>query len=166
MQGKRKDIFVSNSGSPFRSVFKLKSMEDGSKDLVVVGQYNFQEEIESHADSVDINNILDRYARGDISVLNRVASVYGDFTTMPTTLGELSQRILDANDLFNNLDIDVRREFDFDAGKFFNSLGTEKFNNVVEKYAKNAVKQSDPVVTPVEPVVTPAEPVIKESEVK
>ena len=115
MFGKRKDTIVSNSGSPYRNVFKLKSMEDGSKDLVVVGQYNFQEEIQSHADSVDIQNILDRYARGDISVLNRVASVYGDFTSMPSTLGELSQRILDANDLFNNLDIDVRREFDFDA---------------------------------------------------
>lgn len=144
MIGKRKDTFYSNPGSPFRKVFKLKVMEDGSKDLVCVGEYNFYDEIQSHKDSVDINNILDRYARGDISVLNRVASVYGDFTSMPTTLGELSQRILDANDLFNNLDVDVRREFDFDAGKFFSSLGTEKFNEVVEKYAKDAVKKTEP----------------------
>lgn len=160
MIGKRKDTFISNAGSPFRKVFKLKVMEDGSRDLVEVGQYNFYDEIQSHADSVDIKNILDRYARGDVSVLNRVASVYGDFTSMPTSLGELSQRILDANDLFNNLDVDVRREFDFDAGKFFNSLGTEKFNKVVEKYAKNAVSKTDSVEPTTDSTLN------KESEVK
>lgn len=157
---KREDSFISNAGSPYRKVFKLKVQDDGSRDLVAVGEYNFYDEIQSHADSVDISNILDRYARGDISVLNRVSSVYGDFTSMPTTLGELSQRILDANDLFNNLAVDVRREFDFDAGKFFASLGSEKFNSIVEKYAKNSVTKTEPAVTKTE------SDVIMESEVE
>lgn len=155
---KKENNFVSCCGSPMRKVFKLKVMEDGSRDLVQVGEYNFYEEIQSHKDSVDIQNILDRYARGDISVLNRVASVYGDFTSMPTTLGELSQRILDANTLFDNLDVDVRREFDFDPGKFFNSLGTEKFNNIVDKYTNKSVENNqNDSVPPIE---------VKESEVK
>lgn len=162
MNFKKKDVFISNSGSPFRKVFKLKVQEDGSRDLVVVGEYNFYDEIQSHADSVDIQKILDRFARGDISVLNRVASVYGDFTNMPTDLGELSQRILDANDLFNNLDVDVRREFDFDPGKFFGSLGSEKFNKIVEKYASNAVKKDESTVVDNKPTVE----VNSESEVK
>lgn len=128
------EIPVSNAGSRLHNDYKMKVFEDGSRDLVVVGQIDTYEIIQSHKDSVDLKLTLERYARGDDSAINRRQAFFGDFTNMPTSLAELSQRILDANDLFNSLDVEARREFDFDAGKFFASIGTPEFDSIVSKY--------------------------------
>lgn len=128
------DIPVSCVGTMFENDYKMKVFDDGSRDLVIVGQTDIYSKIQSFKDSVDLKLVLERYARGDESALNRRHAFFGDFTHMPTSLAELSQRILDASDLFNNLDVEVRREFDFDAGKFFASIGTEKFDAIAAKF--------------------------------
>lgn len=162
------DLFPTNKGTPLHNDYKMKVFEDGSRDLVVVGQINTYEIIQSHKDSVDLKLTLERYARGDDSAINRRQAFFGDFTNMPTSLSELSQRILDAQDLFNSLDVEARREFDFDAGKFFASIGTPEFDAIVEKY--NPVVE-EPVLPNVsretldpieEPVPSTVEPVISE----
>lgn len=161
-------IPTSNVGSRFHNDYKMKVFDDGSRDLVVVGQIDIYEMIQSHRDSVDLKLTLERYARGDDSALNRRQAFFGDFTNMPTNLSELSQRILDAQDLFNSLDVDARREFDFDAGKFFASIGTPEFESIVRKY--DPVEDS-PVLPNVsretfdpleEPMPSTVEPVLSE----
>lgn len=159
---------VSEAGTRFHNDYKMKVFEDGSRDLVVVGQIDTYEIIQSHKDSVDLKLTLERYARGDDSAINRRQAFFGDFTNMPTSLSELSQRILDAQDLFNSLDVEARREFDFDAGKFFASIGTPEFDAIVEKY--NPVVE-EPVIPNVsretldsfeEPMPSTVEPVLSE----
>ncbi len=158
----------SEAGTRFHKDYKMKVFEDGSRDLVVVGQIDTYEMIQSHKDSVDLKLTLERYARGDDSAINRRQAFFGDFTNMPTSLAELSQRILDAQDLFNSLDVEARREFDFDAGKFFASIGTPEFDAIVEKY--NPVVE-EPVIPNVsretfdpleEPMPSTVEPVLSE----
>lgn len=148
-------------GTSFENDYKMKVFDDGSRDLVVVGTIDTYSKIQSYKDSVDLKLTLERYARGDESALNRRHAFFGDFTHMPTTLAELSQRIIDANDLFNNLDIEARREFDFDAGKFFASIGTEKFNAIASKFNPDGTLIDKPIVNPVPtqkptPAPTPA----------
>lgn len=154
----------SNAGTRFHNDYKMKVFEDGSRDLVVVGQIDTYEIIQSHKDSVDLKLTLERYARGDDSAINRRQAFFGDFTNMPTSLSELSQRILDAQDLFNSLDVEARREFDFDAGKFFASIGTPEFDAIVEKYnpiveepvLPNVSRETlDPIAEPVPSTVEP-----------
>lgn len=154
----------SNGGSRFHNDYKMKVFEDGSRDLVVVGQIDTYEIIQSHKDSVDLKLTLERYARGDDSAINRRQAFFGDFTNMPTSLAELSQRILDAQDLFNSLDVEARREFDFDAGKFFASIGTPEFDAIVEKYnpiveepvLPNVSRETlDPIAEPMPSTVEP-----------
>lgn len=125
--------YYSNSGSPTEHQRKLKVDEYGRKELVIVGEIDSFGMIQSHKDSVDINLILDRFARGDASVLNKVQGVFGDFTSMPKTLAELSQRVLDAEQLFSNLPLEIREEFGHDPSQFFASIGSEKYNKAIEK---------------------------------
>lgn len=136
----------SDCGSRLHNDYKMKVFDDGTRDLVVVGQINIYEMIQSHKDSVDLKLTLERYARGDESSVNRRQAFFGDFTHMPTSLAELSQRILDAEDLFNTLDVDARRAFDFDAGKFFASIGTPEFETIVSKFNP---KPDKPIIQPV-----------------
>ena len=139
-------VIPSNPGSMFHNDYKMKVFDDGTRDLVVVGQIDTYEMIQSHKDSVDLKLTLERFARGDESAINRRQAFFGDFTNMPTTLSELSQRILDAQDLFNTLDVDARRAFDFDAGKFFASIGTPEFEAIVSQFNP---KPDKPVIQPV-----------------
>lgn len=145
------ELPATNAGSRLHNDYKMKVFDDGSRDLVVVGQVDTYEMIQSHRDSVDLKLTLERYARGDDSAINRRQAFFGDFTNMPTSLAELSQRILDAQDLFNSLDVDARREFDFDAGKFFASIGTPEFEAIVGKY--EPVPDSPIIPNPLDPTV-------------
>lgn len=149
-------------GTMFEDDYKMKVFDDGSRDLVVVGQTDVYSKIQSFKDSVDLKLVLERYASGDDSALNRRHAFFGDFTHMPTSLAELSQRILDANDLFNNLDVEARREFDFDAGKFFASIGTDKFNQIAAKFNPDGTLIDKPILkVDNNAVVSTSEPSVK-----
>ena len=60
-----------------------------------------------------------------------------------------------------DLPVDVRAEFKHSAAEFFTSIGTDKFNAVMDKYYKtDPVDPVDPgqptvPIQPVDPVVTP-----------
>lgn len=130
--------------------YQLSLGLDGKEVLVPVGEHDIYPEIQSHAKSVDINEIILRHQRGDIDVLAQRAGMYGDFTNMPTSYVELYQSVLDAQAYFDSLPLEVRQKFDHSFSKFFTSIGTPEFEAAF----------SQPVVDSV-PVVD-----IKESEVK
>lgn len=110
--------------------YQLSLAVDGKEVLVPVGEHDIYPEIQSHAKSVDINEIILRYQRGDIDVLAQRAGVYGDFTNMPTSYAELYQSVLDAQAYFDSLPLEVRQKFDHSFSKFFTSIGTPEFDAV------------------------------------
>lgn len=110
--------------------YQLSLAPDGKEVLVAVGEHDIYPEIQSHAKSVDINEIVLRYQRGDIDVLAQRAGVYGDFTNMPTSYAELYQNVLDAQAYFDSLPLEIRQKFDHSFSKFFSSIGTPEFNAV------------------------------------
>lgn len=107
--------------------YQLSLASDGKEVLVAVGEHDIYPEIQSHAKSVDINEIVLRYQRGDIDVLAQRAGMYGDFTNMPTSYAELYQNVLDAQAYFDSLPLEVRQKFDHSFSKFFTSIGTPEF---------------------------------------
>ena len=107
--------------------YQLSLAPDGKEVLVAVGEHDIYPEIQSHAKSVDINEIVLRYQRGDIDVLAQRAGMYGDFTNMPTSYAELYQNVLDAQAYFDSLPLEVRQKFDHSFSKFFTSIGTPEF---------------------------------------
>lgn len=110
--------------------YQLSLAPDGKEVLVAVGEHDIYPEIQSHAKSVDINEIILRHQRGDIDVLAQRAGLYGDFTNMPTSYAELYQSVLDAQAYFDSLPLDIRQKFDHSFSKFFTSIGTPEFNAV------------------------------------
>ena len=129
--------------------YQLSLSPDGKEVLVPVGEHDIYPEIQSHAKSVDINEIILRYQRGDIDVLAQRAGMYGDFTNMPTSYAELYQNVLDAQAYFDSLPLEVRQKFDHSFSKFFTSIGTPEFeaafsqpdvNNVNLNVAESEVK--------------------------
>lgn len=119
--------------------YQLSLAPDGKETLIAIGEHDIYPEIQSHAKSVDINEIILRYQRGDIDVLAQRAGMYGDFTDMPTSYAELYQSVLDAQAYFDSLPLEIRQKFDHSFSKFFTSIGTPEFNAVFSDSDVNVV---------------------------
>lgn len=122
---------VSESGSPFAATYKLKYGEDGSADLVIVGKVNVDEQIQSYRNSCDIQVLLERFANGDVTALSKTPSFYADLSDMPQSLAGYLQLIHDASEAFNSLSVDVRAKFDNNPDKFFASIGSDQFRQLL-----------------------------------
>lgn len=118
--------------------YQLSLAPDGKEILVAVGEHDIYPEIQSHAKSVDINEIILRYQRGDIDILAQRTGLYGDFTNLPTSYAELYQNVLDAQAYFDSLPLDIRQKFDHSFSKFFTSIGTPEFNAVFSQSVVDA----------------------------
>lgn len=74
---------------------------------------------QSFKDSTDINKILDKARKGHaISHVNRFGAEYGDFTDMPDLL-TAHERLKRAQEIFDELPAEVKREFGQDPQSFF-----------------------------------------------
>lgn len=120
----------SSIGSRIVPQYKMSIDENGKRELKKVGEIDLYAEIQSYAQSVDINYILERFCKGDETALSKIQGTYGDFTQMPKTYAELAQRAIDAQHYFDALPLDVRGQFNFSASEFFASIGTEKYNAI------------------------------------
>lgn len=103
--------FIQEPGSPIKTLYSPKFDDNGVMYLVESGKANLYQEIQSHADSVDIHVLLQRYAQGDTGVLARVQGAYGDFTQMPHTFAEALNTMIAAEQYFMGLPKDVRAKF-------------------------------------------------------
>ncbi len=125
---------TSNCGERFAPTYSLKVGEDGIRDLVETGKVDVYGKIQTYKDSCDIHVILERFVNGDESALSVNTPSFGDFTQYPTTYAEMLQRTHDAEEMFMQLPVEVRAEFNHSPGEFFTSIGSEKFNGVYDKY--------------------------------
>lgn len=102
------------------------------------GTHDLYADIQSHAESVDINVILARYAAGDSSALEKVQTQYMDVTEMPKTYAEMLNCTIAAEQYFYSLPPEVR----------------EQFNNSVTEYLAavlQAAERPQPVESAEEP---------------
>ena len=100
--------------------------KDGKVHIVETGKTNLYEKIQACKDDTLIYNILDRFAAGDISVLQKNQGVYADLTDMPKTLAEAQQSLITAENIFNNLPLEVRAEFNHSFSEFLASASAGK----------------------------------------
>lgn len=143
-------------GSGMKDTYKMYVGEDGKRELRKSGEYNLYAEIQSYKDSVSIDYILARFMNGDESALSRAQGIYGDFTEMPRTLAELQQRVIDAEDLFNSLPLNIKEQYNFSASEFFAQLDSDKTKAIFDTDVKNTVVSPSPAVD-VEPVQVESE---------
>lgn len=129
-------------GNRFRTVYTPAMDSENRMSLIEAGKDDAYSAIQSHADSVDINNILSRCAMGDTSMLHKGDMMFLDVTQMPKSYAEMYERVQQAEDLFGRLPLEVREEFEHNPAKFFSSIGTDEFNARVSKFISQAAPES------------------------
>lgn len=133
-------------GSGMKDTFKMHVDKDGKRELRKSGEYNLYAEIQSYKDSVSIDYILARFMNGDETALSRAQGIYGDFTEMPRTLAELQQRVIDAENLFNTLPLNIKEKYNFSASEFFAQLDSDKTKQIFDSGVEDTVVTPSPVV--------------------
>lgn len=117
----------SNVGDRYKVLYTPHFDDNGVMELVENGREDLYAYIQSHKDSCDIHVILDRFARGDMSVLSKRQGVYGDFTEMPSTYAEALNAMISAENYFNGLPVEIRARFGHSFQKFLVSMDKPGF---------------------------------------
>lgn len=120
-----------NPGSREKVLYSPQFNEDGTMQLIEAGKENLYEYIQSHKESVDINVILKRFARGDVTALQRRQAMFGDFTDAPSTYAEALNSMIVAEQYFNSLPLETRAKFDHNFHRFLVSLDRPDFQQML-----------------------------------
>lgn len=118
--------------------FTLKiNKETGKKELKKTGETNIYEKIQAGLHDSLIYNILERFEKGEVEVMSKMRGTYGDFTGMPKSLAEAQQTLIDAENTFMSLPLDIRKEFNHDPSQFVAGLSNGKFDQILAKINQN-----------------------------
>lgn len=82
-------------------------------------------EIQSHAESCDINILMARYRNGEVDVLSRIQGIYGDVSEVPTNYAEIINAKLRAEEMFMGLSPELRESYGNSVEQFMASLSTK-----------------------------------------
>ena len=116
-----------NSGSPTHVLLSPIFDDRGVMLLKETGTENLYDYIQSHRDSVDIHKILQRFEEGDVNVLSKVQGQFGDFSDYPRSYAELLNKVLEGEQSFNQLPLDVREQFGFSYERWLASAGSDSW---------------------------------------
>jgi phage internal scaffolding protein len=107
------------------------------------------------AEDTMVNNIIKKYDKdGIILHVNRGTALYGDFSKV-TDFTEALEIINQAKDSFSNIPSEIRKQFDNDAGKFYQFVSNPKNKDEIIKLGLatervvDSVREKKESVTPV-----------------
>ncbi len=131
---------TSEHGDRFVETYTPVLSDTGVLEIVPDGVRDLYAYIQSFADSCDINLIVQRYAQGDVSAVQKLSyregGMYGDFTDLPKTYAEMQQRLIDVENLFASLSVENRAKYNHSVTEFIADLGSEKWLDVMGLSAK------------------------------
>lgn len=135
-----------------KDTFHLVIDDFGHQKLEKNGTDNWYAKIQSYHDGCALKCMLARYKEtGDISFLSKSNGQYFDATNMPTSLLDMYKKVNEGKELFANLPLEVRQQFNNDFGEFLAKGGvydvpsnsntnvsdnTSNSNEVVKKESK------------------------------
>ena len=127
--------FYAPIGTHFLNVYQ-EEIIDGKKELVKTGETNVYERIQEDLEGTKIENILHAAMMGDLSVLNQRETIYADATTMPKNLMEAQNLVVKMKYEFEQMPLEVRKQFDYSAEKYVDEMGTDAFMEKMAPYNK------------------------------
>lgn len=98
-------------GAPTKPHYQSRINVRGNLELVVDGVVDLYADIQSHADSVDIHLILERFTAGETDILSKVQGFYADFADMPSTMQEVLNSIIAGEAAFDRLPVEIKDRF-------------------------------------------------------
>lgn len=142
------DEFIneSNPGECFEHPVEMVDVNGNEYDIKYSDTViDLQEYINSFADSVDINVIIDRFTKGDISAIPGVAVISDDgqnivdITDMPENPHELHERVIKGYEIFDNLPDDVKAMYN-SPDDFFNSINSTVARGIADGISEKVEK--------------------------
>ncbi len=118
----RVDRVYTNHGDPEVTTFTGRYDENGDLQLVKTGTENLYDKIQAEAAACDMDNILRRFANGDISVLSQSQGVYADVSSAPMHFTDALNMVRSVEEEFDRLPAEEREKYDNDWVKFGASL--------------------------------------------
>lgn len=115
-------------GDPVKLVYSPRYNDDGVLDLVVTGKEDLYSYIQSHKESTDIHVLLDRFANGEVDVLQRMQGFYGDVTSMPKTYAEVLNAVIVGEETFARLPVEVKQRFNNSFAEWLASMDKPDFS--------------------------------------
>ena len=116
------------SGEEDALIYSPSIDNEGRVTLEVTGKRNIRDFIDSFRDSCDINNIVARFNAGDSSALSRSQGAFFDATQLPHTYAEMLNTVINAEQTFNQLPLEVRERFENNYVKWISMMDdAEKF---------------------------------------
>lgn len=117
---------VSNAptGRPMQDVYEYKIDKYGRKKLEKTGETNLYAKIQESLEETKIENILKRAAIGDMSNF-RPDGIYADLTEMPSNLIEARQAMQNLENVWKDLDNEIKRKYHFDVEEFIGASGSD-----------------------------------------
>lgn len=120
--------YFADPGRGVRDKMSVVVDQEGYRYLEKVGETDFYEYIQSHKDSVDLKQIIERCAlSGDPTMLQRMQGTYGDYVGIPGDLRSLEHLKMGAEDAYNALSDEIKAKIGFE--EFLEGFSTqEKFD--------------------------------------
>lgn len=122
---KRSLNFVTDAGSPIKQLYTGSVGTDGIISLKKAGQKNIQDEINSFERSTDLYNIISRLTPEELQLQAQMQQEFFDATGLPKTYAEALQLIIDGQNQFERLPVEVKQKFNNDFNQWFATAGTE-----------------------------------------
>lgn len=118
---------VCEPGSRIHKTYGGHYDEKGRVVLEETGEINLYDEIQSHAESVDIHVLMKRYANGDVEALSKQQGFYGDVLDFPKTYAEALNHMNEMEKRFMALPLEVREKFGHSFSEFLAASGESDF---------------------------------------
>ena len=142
----RKGRFRSPSepGDRMKPIYTAKREDDGTLSLTETGKEDLYEYIQSHAQSVDINLIMQRYDAGDTDILERVQGFYFDTSEVPSNMADLLNKLSFAESQFEAMPASFKEIYGNDFGRFICTFDPSDFASAMDEYsaAPSEVKEN------------------------
>ena len=134
MKQSSSDKYRSETGTKYLDEYEYRVDKEGVKKLVKTDKKtNVYDRIQADYDSTDINKLMLRFSLGDTSAINVRSGQFIDVTQMPTTLAEMFDKAVQAEQLFNELPTDLKEMFNNSATEFFAQFDSKSFNEKIFK---------------------------------
>lgn len=130
-------------GSKEEPVYMMQVDLQGNKTLIQTGKTNIYDIIQESLEQSKIENIIRRATEGDPYALTVMNGQYIDTTDLPTTLAEAQRFVIHAKEEFDQLPINIRRQFDMSAEKYIAAYGTSDWLNIMGINKKEDLKNTE-----------------------
>lgn len=137
-----REIFFTNRPTGIGIEYVEKIDDNGVRYLAESGKKDLNAFVQASLAGTLIYNIMNRYALGDVGVLEKVRSFCGDVSRVPLSLADAVNMMDDVSKRFTDLPVEVKQLFNNSAVEFSSSCLNGEAEKRLNAFVKRKVESS------------------------